>query len=87
MDPKKPPSPSPTSCVNLDLVVMKASVRANRSAMLDAEEASLRARLPAILPGAAAGGAQLFVTPYENHVMTYNLAIERVAGGTFDALW
>ena len=35
-------------------VVMKANVRANQSAMLDAEEASLRARLLAILPGAAA---------------------------------
>ena len=40
---------------------MKANARANQSAMLDAEEASLRARLLAILPGAAAGGAQLFL--------------------------
>jgi hypothetical protein len=40
---------------------MKANVRANQSAMLDAEEATLRARLLAILPGAAAGGAQLFL--------------------------
>jgi hypothetical protein len=40
---------------------MKADVRTNQSAMLDAEESSLRARLLAILPGAAAGGAQLFL--------------------------
>ena len=40
---------------------MKANVRAKQSAMLDAEEASLRARLLAILPGTAAGGAQLFL--------------------------
>jgi hypothetical protein len=40
---------------------MKADVRANQSAMLDAEEASLRSRLLAILPGAAVGGAQLFL--------------------------
>jgi hypothetical protein len=41
---------------------MKADVRANQSrAMLDAEEASLRARLLAILPGAATGGSQLFL--------------------------
>lgn len=41
---------------------MKGQVRANqRRAMLDAEEASLRARLLAILPGAATGGSQLFL--------------------------
>jgi hypothetical protein len=40
---------------------MKPNVRAKQSAMLDAEEASLRARLLAILPGAVAGGAQLFL--------------------------
>jgi hypothetical protein len=40
---------------------MKADVRAKQSAMLDAEEASMRARLLAILPGTAAGGAQLFL--------------------------
>jgi hypothetical protein len=32
-------------------IVMKANVRANQSAMLDAEEASMRARLLEILPG------------------------------------
>jgi hypothetical protein len=41
---------------------MKADVRANQSrAMLDAEEASLRARLLAILPGAATSGSELFL--------------------------
>jgi len=40
---------------------MKADVRANQSAMLDAEEASLRARLLAILPGVATGGSPLFL--------------------------
>jgi hypothetical protein len=40
---------------------MKVDVHANQSAMLDAEEASLRARLLAILPGAAAVGSQLFL--------------------------
>ena len=40
---------------------MKANVRAKQSAMLNAEEASLRARLLAILPGVVAGGAQLFL--------------------------
>jgi hypothetical protein len=42
-------------------IVMKANVRAKQSAMLDADEASLRARLLAILPGVAAAGAQLFL--------------------------
>jgi hypothetical protein len=41
---------------------MKADVRAKqRRATLNAEEVSLRARLLEILPGAASGGAQLFL--------------------------
>jgi len=40
---------------------MKADVRGKQSATLGAEEASRRARLLAILPGAAAGGTQIFL--------------------------
>jgi hypothetical protein len=41
--------------------------------MLDGEEASLRARLLAILPGAAAGGSQIFL----NAVNSPNLTARR----------
>ena len=56
---------------------MKADVRANQSrAMLDAEEASLRARLLAILPGAATGGSQLFLNSTNSPKTTARYAHE-----------
>jgi hypothetical protein len=44
---------------------MKADVRANQSAMLDAEEASLRARLLAILPGGECQGGALVMVGFD----------------------
>jgi len=53
-------APAPSAALVYQ-IVMKANVRAKQSAMLEGEEASLRARLLAILLGSAAIGAQLFL--------------------------
>jgi hypothetical protein len=49
---------------------MKVEGHTKQCAMLDAEEASLRARLLAILPGVAADGAQLFLNSSNSPVTT-----------------
>jgi hypothetical protein len=49
---------------------MKVEGHTKQCAMLDAEEASLRARLLAILPGVAADGAQLSLNSSNSPVTT-----------------